>query len=79
MDILKSRSEARRTEISLLLYTEQVFKLDEIAAVIRHDTGKQLTRSVIIAESSAASLPYKQNWLKCTRLRTSAAPTLNCR
>jgi len=61
----KSPSRHQRTEISALLDTEQVFNLDEIAAVIRHDTGKQLTRSAIIRAILSSSLPYKQNWLKC--------------
>jgi hypothetical protein len=49
-----------------VLLTEQVVRLDEIAAQVRRRSGKTISRSGMIRAILSAVLPCHEDWVKVT-------------
>jgi hypothetical protein len=52
--------------VSMVLLTEQVVRLDEIAAQVRRRSGKTISRSGMIRAILSAVLPCHEDWVKVT-------------
>jgi hypothetical protein len=51
--------------ITVLFPNERAVYLDELAAAIRRNTGKTLSRSALIRAMTKALLPLYREWLQC--------------
>jgi len=64
------------TAISVLLTSDQIAKLDQVAIAIRHRNGPAISRSAMIRAIINPVLAYHQHWLTCESEQQLPRPLL---
>jgi hypothetical protein len=65
--VIKQNTQSHKptTEVSILLTSDQIAQLDQVAIVIRRRTGRALSRSAMIRAIITPVLQYHPHWLNC--------------
>src|SRR5258707_8892940 len=64
MEAFKSKGTVK-SAVTILLSNTQAARMDEVAAAIRRNTGRCISRSALIRGITAAALTRHQDWIQC--------------